>query len=313
MASAGGSSPKRRRLNTSPASSHYEEVPFGPLSGPSTIRWRQQRLLSIGRERAEDGESAELTGGSSRTNYGTMPTNPRRKRSKAKLNLRRGISSLQSLVIPKAISNPVSPAGSSPASFVDHLSYLRERPISAYDMPNYADNPEAGSSKNDVKTNGIRVWYSSFTSIDWLHDAIKDSARRARLRRRKSLRDKAQRSVDRTVGWLVVSIIGFLTAIIAFLITRSEQWLFDFKEGYCHSAWFKSKRFCCPSADGGTLVLASASVFPGIEEDGCSDWRTWYSIFGPVVDGNPWLSFESEMVEYIAYIVVAVSAVQYNR
>ncbi|EKM54646.1 uncharacterized protein PHACADRAFT_258637 [Phanerochaete carnosa HHB-10118-sp] len=304
MTSAGGPSLKRRRSNTSPV---HEEVPSGPLSGPSTIRWRQQRLLSIRRERAQDGEgeSATLSVDSPRNNYGTMPAIPRR--NKSKLNLRHGLSSLQGLVIPKAISNPASSAESSPTSFVEHLSYLRERPISAYDRSNYAGTPEAGSTESDVKTNGIRVWYSSFTSIDWLHDVIKDSARQARLRRRTSLRSKAQRSVDRTVGWFVVSIIGFLTAVIAFLITRSEQWLFDFKEGYCRPAWFKSKRFCCPITDDVTLSFTPASAFSGAEGDGCSNWRTWYSILGPVVDGNPWLSFESEMVEYIAYVAVALT------
>ncbi|GJF00679.1 chloride channel [Phanerochaete sordida] len=297
----------KRSPSTSSLASQHGETPSGPLSGPSSTRWRRQRLLSIGHGRVEDGENTALNGDAPRTDYGSVPVNPRRKQSKARLNLRRGISSLQGLVIPKAISAPGTPAGTSPVSFVEHLSYLRERPISAYDKPNYADNREPGNAEGDVKTNGIRVWYSSFTSIDWLHDAIKDSARQARLRRRKSLRGKTRRAMDRTVGWLVVSIVGFLTAVIAFLITRSEQWLFDFKEGYCRTAWYKSKRFCCPVVDDGTLGFTPAFISFGVEEEACRDWRTWSSVFGPVVDGSPWLLFESEMVEYIAYVVVALT------
>ena len=50
-----------------------------------------------------------------------------------------------------------------------------------------------------------------------------------------------------------VTIIGFLTAIIAFIIVRSEQWLFDIKEGYCTTSIWKAKRFCCPSQDEDAL------------------------------------------------------------
>lgn len=287
---------KRNRSGTFLTPSQHEEVPPGPLSGPSS------NLLS----RSEDGESAALSSDSARTDYGTMRGSPSRKKSKSKskLSLRRSIRSLQG-------SNLATPAGTSPAvSFVSQLSHLRERPISAYDGPSYADSGGPGSVEGSVGTNGIRVWYSSFTSIDWLHDTIKDSTRQERLRRRKSLQGKARRSVDRAVGWLVVSIVGFLTAIIAFLITRSEQWLFDFKEGYCGPAWYKSKRFCCPAIDDAMPGFTPAFVSFSIEESSCPDWRTWYNVFGPAVDGSPWLLFESEMVEYIAYVTVAVSSTQ---
>ncbi|KIP06962.1 hypothetical protein PHLGIDRAFT_71807 [Phlebiopsis gigantea 11061_1 CR5-6] len=229
-----------------------------------------------------------------------MPPVPRPTRSK--LGVRRGIASLQGLVIPKAsYSTPATPAGASPTSFVNHL--LGERPISAYDKPTYSGSQQPVVAEGDVKTNGIRVWYSSFTSIDWLHDSIKDSARQARLRRRKSARGRVRRSCDRAVGWLVVSIVGFLTAVIAFLITRGEQWLFDVKEGYCEGAWYRPKRFCCPVVDDDQLVPVFLS---GPAGDLCPGWRPWADVFGPVVDGSPWLALESEMVEYIAYIVIAL-------
>ena len=47
---------------------------------------------------------------------------------------------------------------------------LRHRP-SAYDSPlvkRFAD----GDDHTAEKINGVRVWYSSFQSIDWLHDAV---------------------------------------------------------------------------------------------------------------------------------------------
>lgn len=307
MSSSRRASLKRATSTTSLLQSQTDDVPSGPLSGPSRTRWRRDRLLSIGTERPEEEDgAAAVSPDSAHTNYGTMPPVPRPQRSKSKLDIRRGIASLQGLVIPKgSYSTPATPGGTSPISFVEHLSYLRERPISAYDKPNYSGSQEPVAAEGDVKTNGIRVWYSSFTSIDWLHDSIKDSARQARLRRRKSVRGKSRRALDRTIGWLVVSIVGFLTAVIAFLITRSEQWLFDFKEGYCEGAWHKSKRFCCPTVDDDQLV----SIFlSGPEVDPCPGWRPWADVFGPAVDGSKWLMLEAEMVEYIAYIVVAVSS-----
>lgn len=313
MSSLRRASLKRSRSSSSLANAQAEDIPSGPLSGPSSTRWRRERLLSIGNERANQDENAPLSPQSTRSNYGAVPSQTRPRRSKSKLNIRRGIASLQGLVIPKSsYSTPPTPGGASPASFVEHLSYLRERPISAYDRPNFEDNKEPGNAEGDVKTNGIRVWYSSFTSIDWLHDAIKDSTRQARLRRRKSLRGKARRLFDRSIGWLVVSIVGFLTAVIACLITRSEQWLFDFKEGYCEWAWYKSKRFCCPVVDDNQLSMLP--VFLSSNEDElCPGWRLWSDVFGPVVDGSPWLLFEAEMVEYIAYIVVAVSRMLFSN
>lgn len=301
---------KRSHSSTSLIPAQAEDVPSGPLSGPSSKRWRRQRLLSIGQERTgpEPDETTVLSPTSTRTDYGTVPSSPHQRRSRSKLNIRRGIASLQGLVIPKRpVSVPPTPGGASPISFVEHLSYLRERPISAYDKPNYVDNVEPGISEGDVKTNGIRVWYSSFTSIDWLHDSIKASARQARLRRRKSMRGRSRRVLDRSIGWLVVSIVGFLTAIVAFLITRSEQWLFDFKEGYCGWAWYKSKRFCCPVVDDSQLSFTPLFL-SSMEEDACPGWRTWSEVFSPVIGDGRWRFLEAEMVEYVSYIVVAVSS-----
>lgn len=309
MSASQRASLERRVSSASLFQSQAQDVPSGPLSGPSSTRWRRNRLLSIGTERSEPEENAPLSPDSTHTNYGTISNDTRPKRSKSKLNTRRGITSLQGLAIPNvSFSTPVTPGGTSPISFVEQLSYLRERPISAYDKHNYVETLEPGTTEGDIKTNGIRVWYSSFTSIDWLHDTIKGSARQARLRRRKSYRGKLRRWLDRSIGWVVVSIVGFLTAIIAFLITRSEQWLFDFKEGYCEWAWYNSKRFCCPTVDDNQLSPLPAFL-SSIQDDECPGWRPWSEVFGPTVDGSSWLMFESEMIEYIAYTAVAVSSI----
>jgi chloride channel 3/4/5 len=132
------------------------------------------------------------------------------------------------------------------------------------------DEPDL-DAEGVVRANGVRVWYSSFTSIDWLHDAIKDSTRLYRLRRRKSVRGRMQNATDRLMGWVIVTIIGFLTAVIAFLIVRSEQWLFDIKYGYCATGWLKARRFCCPITSGRQSFNVA---FDGSGET-CSAWVPW--------------------------------------
>lgn len=285
--------------------------PTGPLSGPSSPRWRRQRLLNLGSDRTSRDETNPLRSDSSRRpSYGTLPNAVgMRRKTSSKLSLRRGLVSLQGINIPGiAASQAPSPVQTSPVSYRETFNTLRSRPVSAYDTSNYRDIEEPRDAEADVKTNGIRVWYSSFTSIDWLHDAIKDSARQARLRRRKNTRGKLRRHLDRSIGWVIVTIVGFLTAIVAFMIVRSEQWLFDLKEGYCHTSWYKSKHFCCPVVEETSIPRLRPLFLTTAQEGNCPAWRTWAQTLGPVVDGSKWAPFESEMVEYIAYVIIAVSA-----
>lgn len=78
---------------------------------------------------------------------------------------------------------------------------------------------------------GMRVWYDTFTSIDWLHDAVKEDWRRKRLQGKKGIRGKAALAWDRSQGWVIVTLIGLITALAAGAIVNMEMWLFDLKEG----------------------------------------------------------------------------------
>lgn len=160
---------------------------------------------------------------------------------------------------------------------------LRGRPLSKYDDVVAEDDEEPHT---DVQLNGIRVWYSSFTSIDWLHDRIKDSARQYRLHNRKSFRGKIRIALDRFIGWVVVSIVAFLTAVVAFMIVRSEMFLYDLKEGYCSTAWYKPQKFCCMK-----------------EEGYCKQWRSWAEVFGaPEKEGT----FAMIGIEHVSWTIIAV-------
>ncbi|KAG6845931.1 hypothetical protein H0H87_000737 [Tephrocybe sp. NHM501043] len=280
-----------------------------PIIGPSSTTWRRERLMRIGSLSAVNSPNAQKSPGDTDTipgtptehaslssnsplrSYGTLPASKHRV---SNLNARRAVDlpHLNFLSrIPSNLTNPLTPGLKDLASSRLNI----QRPISAYDAPlRSKDEPDA-----DAKVNGIRVWYSSFSSIDWLHDAIKDSARFSRLRKRQSLRSRIRLAIDKSLGWFMVTIIGFMSAIVAFLVVRSEQWLFDTKEGYCHGAWWNAKRFCCP--DLNEFVRS-----PHGAEDTCARWRTWGEVFSP---GQR--SFIGDFAEYLVYACIAVSILAY--
>lgn len=95
--------------------------------------------------------------------------------------------------------------------------------------------------------NGIRVWYESYCTIDWLHELIKESVRRKKLAQLSGLFGILSRTWDRSQAWVLVTLVGICTAFVADRIVSAEMWLEDFKEGYCANGWRTPKRFCCGS------------------------------------------------------------------
>ena len=292
MAQSESTSPQLQRSNStsSVVTSTATEVPSGPLSGPSDLTWRRQRLLHIGSlqtlspEQQSQGavETSPIlrhrpTIQKTHSSYGTLPY---LKQKRPGFRVRHGLPPLPDLRLPSRGAHSVSNSPTQLYATLDRTSIFRtQRPISAYDasFPPLDGQPEEQDFDTEgvVRVNGIRVWYSSFSSIDWLHDAIKDSTRLYRLRRHKSLRGRMRIAGDRLVGWIIVTIVGFLTAITAFLIVRSEQWLFDIKYGYCMAGWWKARRFCCPvTSEARTFALGALR-----EPETCKAWVTWGDAF----------------------------------
>lgn len=281
-----------------------EVPPNGPLSGPSSVNWRRKRLLRIGsavtlpppRDNAGAEEGTSLRKKSSDANYGSI--RPLRLRSFSTVG-HRDLPQLPSVPTTRGtFSGFPTPITRSPtsvqATLTRHLS-LPQRRISAYDAPLVRSKFSSSDEDINVRINGFRVWYSSFSSIDWLHDTIKDSVRFSRLRHGKSVRSRLRLAFDKSLGWIIVTIVGFLTAVIAFLVVRSEQWFFDAKYGYCATGWWKAKQFCCP-------------VVPDLRsrEANCPDWVVWSGALTSWVIREP---IENDYVGYISYTIIAVCAV----
>jgi len=117
------------------------------------------------------------------------------------------------------------------------------------------------SSTNETKSwQHDRVWYDQFTSTDWVHDSIADAYRVKALRSRKDFWGKLYAWFDGAQGWILVAIIGILTACMAYFVNVTESVLFDYKTGYCSTGWYLSKKKCC---DGATI---------------CDNWLHWSKV-----------------------------------
>jgi chloride channel 3/4/5 len=89
-----------------------------------------------------------------------------------------------------------------------------------------------------------------------------------------------QRFFDGGQGWLLVAIIGVLTASLAYFVTISESVIFDYKVGYCSYSWSSNRRRCCQGATQ------------------CDEWKRWSEVlFKDKVD--------SETVDYIFFVFFA--------
>ncbi|KAK1139543.1 hypothetical protein N8T08_000683 [Aspergillus melleus] len=108
-----------------------------------------------------------------------------------------------------------------------------------------------------------RTWYDQFTSTDWVHDSIADGARLRELRRRKDIRGRLLAWFDGAQGWILVALIGCITAAIAYFVDVTEDFVFDLKEGFCTTRWFHSRQSCC------------------LDESNCAAWRSWSRMLRP--------------------------------
>ncbi|KAJ5170825.1 Cystathionine beta-synthase core [Penicillium coprophilum] len=133
--------------------------------------------------------------------------------------------------------------------------------------PSTKDNLTASSFLDE------RTWYDQFTSTDWVHDSIADGARLRLLRQRKDVRGRLLAAFDGAQGWILVALIGCITAAIAYFVDVTEGSVFDLKEGFCTTQVFRNRRTCCKGL--------------GI----CDAWQPWSEIFSPSGTQRQWVDF----------------------
>ncbi|KAF9438103.1 hypothetical protein BGZ76_009721 [Entomortierella beljakovae] len=97
----------------------------------------------------------------------------------------------------------------------------------------YDDAKEALVKEN----NGIRIWYHNYTTIDWIHDFVKERVRLRHLRSIGGIRGMLKSRADSLKGWVLVLLTGVITACIAALIDVSSWWLGDLRMAESCPEW----------------------------------------------------------------------------
>ncbi|KAF9286060.1 hypothetical protein BGZ88_009274 [Linnemannia elongata] len=113
-----------------------------------------------------------------------------------------------------------------------------------------------------VEGTGMRVAYDDFTTIDWIHDFAQERQRTRKLHRQPGVAGQIAVIYDWVQGWIVVLAVGIAAGIVAGGSDIASQWLGDIKEGYCDTAFYLNRNFCCWGLD---------------ETDTCTEWVPWNS------------------------------------
>ncbi|PWW79535.1 hypothetical protein C7212DRAFT_275756 [Tuber magnatum] len=233
------------------------QVSEGDMRTGRRSRSHRRRLSASSRDRdIEQDEQSSLLGGSGsgdQRDYQTVLGTPRQRLSRH-----------------HSSHSPVASRPSRVPSFSQRLS----RALSNYDLK--------GRTNESLLED--RVWYDQFTSTDWIHDSIKDAHRVKALRARRDFRGRVYAWFDGAQGWILVAIIGFVTASLAFFVDVTENVLFDYKEGYCTNGWYFSKKKCCLS---------------DTTNEFCPMWRTWSQAITKS-------EASTERIDYIAYVTLTV-------
>lgn len=114
---------------------------------------------------------------------------------------------------------------------------------------------------------GERLPYNDYSTIDWLHDLVKDSFRHRAVESGKGFRRNLRVAFDRSQGWIACGLIGFFTAVVAFFVDVAVETVSDWKLGYCTSNPLRNRGACCQGLDPGPGLLRIG--------EGCPEWRYW--------------------------------------
>lgn len=144
---------------------------------------------------------------------------------------------------------------------------------------------------------GERLPYNDYTTIDWLHDLVKDSYRYRYVHSRKGVRCAVLAAFDSCSGWIAVAIIGSITACVAFIVDVAEATVSDWKLGYCTASPLLSREACCA---GTTPLLRRTDV-----TEGCDAFHPWST--------NYWPSFAIYVAWALAFGLISSSATMLTK
>ncbi|KAL8851294.1 MAG: hypothetical protein Q9221_003824 [Calogaya cf. arnoldii] len=115
---------------------------------------------------------------------------------------------------------------------------------------------------------GERLPYNDYTTIDWLHDLVKDSFRSRIIHARPGIRGYLGSVFESGQGWIAAALTGLLTACVAFCVDVAEATVSDWKLGYCSTNIFANRENCCTNRH--PLGTTKANL-----GEGCLAWHMW--------------------------------------
>lgn len=87
-------------------------------------------------------------------------------------------------------------------------------------------------------------------------------------------------------GWIALTIIGFVSGLLAAVVGIGSDWASDMKYGYCAGrGWWLTRSVCCASAG----------------PEGCTAWLAWHTALNPDADSSTLL-----LLSYGSYVAAAV-------
>lgn len=119
----------------------------------------------------------------------------------------------------------------------------------------YDDFTTIGTSECAAQRSGVELpfqlnFYPFFLYIDWIHDFAQERQRQRKLHHQPGLSGQIAVMYDWIQGWVVVLAVGIAAGIVAGGSDIASQWLGDIKEGYCDTALYLNRNFCCWGLEG---------------------------------------------------------------
>ncbi|KAL8839047.1 MAG: hypothetical protein Q9176_004723 [Flavoplaca citrina] len=115
---------------------------------------------------------------------------------------------------------------------------------------------------------GERLPYNDYTTIDWLHDLVKDSFRSRIIHAQPGIRGHLGSAFESGQGWIAAALIGILTACVAFCVDVAVATVSDWKLGYCDTNIFSNRGNCCTTRH----PLGATNTNLG---ESCPAWHMW--------------------------------------
>ncbi|KAI8610065.1 chloride channel [Chytriomyces sp. MP71] len=147
----------------------------------------------------------------------------------------------------------------------------------AYESASGDEDSEAMAGSLRQTNNGLRAWYSSYSTIDWIHDRLKERERMRVIRSEGHLRAL----FDSSHSWILVLLVGVAVGMAACAVDVAQNRLASLRVGYCdpvllvnssERAGFKfvSKDACCRMAPVGRDGVPSVR-----NSSNCDNWVPW--------------------------------------